>query len=465
MSQKETSPIGQMAKSKTIFVCSECGNESSKWLGKCPACNSWNTFYEQKVVETKAGGHKDLAKSENKPQKLNSYEAKETLRTSTGFGELDRVLGGGLVKGSLVLLGGEPGIGKSTLILQICDKVKGKGKVLYVSGEESAEQIKMRADRLGIHNDDILFLGETDIDVVNQAIIEVNPKLVIIDSIQTMYSEEISAAAGSVSQVREITSQVMRVCKSRAITTIIIGHVTKEGNIAGPRVLEHMVDTVLYLEGERYFSYRVLRGVKNRFGSTNEIGMFEMNEEGMCEITNPSDILISEREDNPAGSCIVSSIEGTRAILIELQALTTQSIFGFPKRTANGTDYNRLALLIAVLEKRAGIMLGSQDIYLNLVGGIRVNEPSIDLGMMMAVVSSFKNVAIPKDMVIIGEVGLTGEVRRINLIDKRLKEAEKLGFKSCIIPESNKKDLKETYKLDIISVSNINEAMKKIGLK
>ena len=454
-----------MAKSKTVFVCSECGNESSKWLGKCPACNSWNTFYEQKVVETKIGAHKDLAKSENKPQKLNSYEAKETLRTSTGFGELDRVLGGGLVKGSLVLLGGEPGIGKSTLILQICDKVKGEGKVLYVSGEESAEQIKMRADRLGIHNDDILFLGETDIDVVNQAIIEINPKLVIIDSIQTMYSEEISAAAGSVSQVREITSQVMRVCKSRSITTIIIGHVTKEGNIAGPRVLEHMVDTVLYLEGERYFSYRVLRGVKNRFGSTNEIGMFEMNEEGMCEITNPSDILISEREDNPAGSCIVSSIEGTRAILIELQALTTQSIFGFPKRTANGTDYNRLALLIAVLEKRVGMMLGNQDIYLNLVGGIRVNEPSIDLGMIMAVASSFKNVAIPKDMVIIGEVGLTGEVRRINLIDKRLKEAEKLGFKSCIIPESNKKDLKETYKLDIISVGNINEAMKKIGLK
>ena len=454
-----------MAKSKTVFVCSECGNESSKWLGKCPACNSWNTFYEQKVVETKIGAHKDLAKSENKPQKLNSYEAKETLRTSTGFGELDRVLGGGLVKGSLVLLGGEPGIGKSTLILQICDKVKGEGKVLYVSGEESAEQIKMRADRLGIHNDDILFLGETDIDVVNQAIINTNPKLVIIDSIQTMYSEELTAAAGSVSQVREITSQVMRVCKSRSITTIIIGHVTKEGNIAGPRVLEHMVDTVLYLEGERYFSYRVLRGVKNRFGSTNEIGMFEMNEEGMCEITNPSDILISEREDNPAGSCIVSSIEGTRAILIELQALTTQSIFGFPKRTANGTDYNRLALLIAVLEKRAGMMLGNQDIYLNLVGGIRVNEPSIDLGMIMAVASSFKNVAIPKDMVIIGEVGLTGEVRRINLIDKRLKEAEKLGFKSCIIPESNKKDLKETYKLDIISVSNINEAMKKIGLK
>ena len=454
-----------MAKSKTVFVCSECGNESSKWLGKCPACNSWNSFYEQKVVETKSGTHKGVGKSENKPQKLNSYVAKETIRTQTGFKELDRVLGGGLVKGSLVLLGGEPGIGKSTLILQICDKIKGDGKVLYVSGEESAEQIKMRADRLGINNDDILFLGETDIDIVNNAIIEINPKLVIIDSIQTMYSEDITAAAGSVSQVREITSQVMRVCKSRAITTIIIGHVTKEGNIAGPRVLEHMVDTVLYLEGERYFSYRILRGVKNRFGSTNEIGMFEMNEEGMCEITNPSDILISERKENQAGSCIVSSIEGTRAILIEMQALTTQSIFGIPKRTANGTDYNRLALLIAVLEKRAEMMLGGQDIYLNLVGGIRVNEPSIDLGMIMSVASSFKNVSIPRDMVIIGEVGLTGELRRINLIDKRLKEAEKLGFKSCIIPESNKKDLKEKYKLDIIGVSNINEAMKKIGLK
>ena len=351
---------------------------------------------------------------------------------------MDRVLGGGLVKGSLVLLGGEPGIGKSTLILQICDKIQGEGKVLYVSGEESAEQIKMRADRLGINNDDILFLGETDIDIVNQAIIDINPKLVIIDSIQTMYSEEITAAAGSVSQVREITSQVMRVCKSRAITTIIIGHVTKEGNIAGPRVLEHMVDCVLYLEGERYFTYRILRGVKNRFGSTNEIGMFEMREEGMCEITNPSDILISEREDNPAGSCIVSCMEGTRPILVELQALTSQTIYGYPKRTANGIDYNRLALLIAVLEKRVGLQLGSQDVYLNVVGGLRINEPSIDLGIVLVTASSFKNVPIPKDMVIMGEVGLTGEIRRINNIEKRLKEAEKLGFKTCIIPESNK---------------------------
>lgn len=452
-----------MAKNKTIFVCSECGNESSKWLGKCPACQAWNSFYEQKIVETKNKEIKD--KTISIPQKLNSYEAKETLRINTGFNELNRVLGGGLVKGSLVLLGGEPGIGKSTLILQICDKIKGDGKVLYVSGEESAEQIKLRADRLNINNEDILFLGETDIDLVNEAIININPKLVIIDSIQTMYSDDITAAAGSVSQVREITSQVMRVCKSKGITTIIIGHVTKDGNIAGPRVLEHMVDTVLYLEGERYFSYRILRGVKNRFGSTNEIGMFEMKEEGMCEITNPSNILISERDDNPAGSCIVSSMEGTRPILVELQALTSQTVFGYPKRTANGIDFNRLSLLIAVLEKKAGLNLGSQDVYLNVVGGLKINEPSIDLGIMMATASSFKNIPIPKDMIIIGEVGLTGEVRRINLIEKRIKEAEKLGFKSCIIPESNKKDLKDKYKLDIICVRNINDAMKKVGIK
>ncbi len=308
-------------------------------------------------------------------------------------------------------------------------------------------------------------MGETDIDIVNQNIINLNPKLVIIDSIQTMYSEEISAAAGSVSQVREITSQIMRVCKSRNITTIIIGHVTKDGNIAGPRVLEHMVDTVLYLEGERYFSYRILRGVKNRFGSTNEIGMFEMRGEGMCEITNPSDVLISDSEENPAGSCIVSCMEGTRSILVELQALTAQSVFGIPKRTANGIDYNRLALLIAVLEKRAGLMLGGQDVYLNVVGGLKINEPSIDLGIIIATASSFRNIPISKDVVIMGEVGLTGEVRRINLIEKRLKEAEKLGFKKCIIPESNKKGLKEQFKLDIIGVKDVNEAMKKLGLR
>ena len=455
-----------MAKNKTIFVCSDCGNESAKWLGKCPACGSWNSFYEQKIVETKsAGSSKGISAGNITPQALNTYEAKETIRTHTGFQELDRVLGGGLVKGSLVLLGGEPGIGKSTLILQICDKIKGDGKVLYVSGEESAEQIKLRADRLGINNEDILFLGETNIDIVNQAIINVNPKLVIIDSIQTMYSDEITAAAGSVSQVREITGQVMRVCKSRGITTIIIGHVTKEGNIAGPRVLEHMVDTVLYLEGERYFSYRILRSVKNRFGSTNEVGMFEMQNEGMIEILNPSTVLISERDDNPAGSVIVATMEGTRPLLVELQALTSTSVFGLPRRTANGVDYNRLTLLMAVLEKKAGMNLGNQDVYLNVVSGIRLVEPAVDLGTVLAVGSSFRNLPLPKDMVAIGEVGLTGEIRAVNMIEKRVKEAEKMGFKTCIIPESNKKLLKDNFKMDIIGVRTINEAMQKAGLR
>ena len=382
-----------------------------------------------------------------------------------GYAELDRVLGGGLVKGSLVLVGGEPGIGKSTLILQLCDKIQGKGKVLYVSGEESAEQIKLRADRLNISNDDILFLGETDIDIIQDNILEQNPKLVIIDSIQTMYSDEITSAAGTVSQVREITARIMKLCKCNNITTIIIGHVTKEGNIAGPRVLEHMVDTVLYIEGERYFSYRIIRSVKNRFGSTNEVGMFEMRDEGMCEILNPSSVLISERDDNPAGSVVVATMEGTRPLLVELQALTSTTVFGLPRRTANGVDYNRLTLLMAVLEKKAGLNLANQDAYLNVVSGIKVSEPAVDLGIVLAVASSFKNLSIPKDTAAIGEVGLTGEVRSVNLIEKRLKEIEKLGFKTCIIPESNKKLLKENYKLDIIGVKNVNEAMQKLGLK
>ena len=405
-----------MAKTnKTVFVCNECGYESAKWLGKCPACNSWNTFFEQKVDTYTEKGVKKI-KERKQPKSLNSYEGKEAVRVKTGIDELDRVLGGGLVKGSLVLLGGEPGIGKSTLILEVCDKIQGEGKVLYVSGEESAEQIKIRADRLGINNEDILFLGETDIAIIEDTISEIKPKLVIIDSIQTMYSDELSAAAGSVSQVREITSQIMRICKSQAITTIIIGHVTKDGTIAGPRVLEHMVDTVLYLEGERFFSYRILRGVKNRFGSTNELGMFEMKGEGLREIINP-------------------------------------------------IDYNRLSVLVAVLEKRAYLMMGGQDIYVNVVGGIKINEPAIDLGICCVTASSFKNIAIPKDTVIMGEVGLTGEVRRINMIEKRLKEAEKLGYKTCIIPENNKKYLEDSYKLEIIGVKTITDALKSLGIK
>lgn len=453
-------------KTKTVFVCSGCGYESAKWLGKCPACNEWNTFYEEKVMKSSDKGGKGTTKSTPvTPMQLNQVEGKESVRIHTGLGELDRVLGGGLVKGSLTLIGGEPGIGKSTLILQICNTIQEEGKVLYVSGEESAEQVKLRADRLGIRNESILFLGETDIDRIQEAILSIQPKLVIIDSIQTMYSEEITSAAGTVSQVREITSRIMRICKSNAITTIIIGHVTKDGNIAGPRVLEHMVDTVLYLEGERYFSYRILRGVKNRFGSTNEIGMFEMQQEGMVEILNPSSILISDTEENPAGSVIVPSIEGTRPLLIEIQALTTPSIFGIPRRTANGVDYNRVTLLMAVLEKKCGLSLGSQDAYVNVVSGIRINEPAVDLGILTAVASSYKNVPIPKDTIVVGEVGLTGEIRSVNLIEKRLKEAEKLGFRRCILPESSKKLLKDSFKLDIIGVKDIGQAIRTLGIK
>lgn len=387
----------------SIFVCNNCGYESPKWLGKCPACNEWNTFVEEKAV--KNGQTKKVSiKKAAEVTSLNTIEKKEIVRIKSGFDELDRVLGGGFVNGSLTLLGGEPGIGKSTLILQICDKFKGEGKVLYVSGEESAEQIKIRADRLNIKNDNIMFLGETDINVIESTIEEMKPKLVIIDSIQTMYSDEITSAPGSVSQVREITAKIMKICKMQNITTIIIGHVTKDGNIAGPRVLEHMVDTVLYLEGERYFSYRILRGVKNRFGSTNEIGMFEMRGEGMCEITNPSSVLISEREEKVPGSVIVASLEGTRPMLVEVQALTSPTVFGLPRRTANGIDYNRLTLLMAVLEKKAGLNLGSQDVYVNVVGGIKINEPAIDLGVVLSVASSYKNIPINDDVVVFGEV-------------------------------------------------------------
>ncbi len=452
-----------MAKQSTVFVCSNCGNESPKWFGKCPACNEWNTCYEEKQVSKVAG--KNVTKEKVEPTILKDIKKKDIARNSTGFEELDRVLGGGLVKGSLTLLGGEPGIGKSTLILQICDKIKGDGKVLYVSGEESAEQIKIRADRLGIDNENILFLGETDIDLIEEAILRLNPKLVIIDSIQTMYSDEITAGPGSVSQVREITARIMRTCKQELITTIIIGHVTKDGNIAGPRVLEHMVDTVLYLEGERYFSYRILRGVKNRFGSTNEIGMFEMQDLGMCEVKNPSSVLLGEREENPAGSVVAASMEGTRPILVELQALTTPSVFGFPRRTANGIDFNRLTLLIAVLEKRVGIPLGNQDVYLNIVGGIKINEPALDLGIVLAAASSYKNISVPADTIAIGEVGLTGEVRSVNMVEKRIKEATKLGFKTCIIPEVNKKQIKEKIDCNIIGVKNIYEAMQYLKLR
>ena len=377
------------------------GYESPKWLGKCPSCNEWNTFYEEKDVEKK-GTASSSKKERTDAIQLNQVEKKTTTRIKTGIGELDRVLGGGFVLGSLTLLGGEPGIGKSTLILQICDKIDVQGKILYVSGEESAEQIKLRADRLNVNKDNLLFLAETDIDNIEAQIEKNEPEFVIIDSIQTVYSDEITSSAGSVSQVREITARIMKICKQKGITTIIIGHVTKDGTIAGPRVLEHMVDTVLYLEGERYFSYRILRGVKNRFGSTNEIGMFEMENEGLVEILDPSSILISDKESsNNSGTVVIVSMEGTRPLLVELQALVTQSFFGMPRRNAIGIDYNRLTLLAAVLEKKARCSLGNQDIYLNVVSGIKINEPSIDLGICMATISSLKNIAVDQKTVII----------------------------------------------------------------
>lgn len=446
-----------MAKNQTVFVCSSCGNESPKWLGRCPACNEWNTFYEEKVVKDKVTGQKRGLAVDT--VKLNTVETKNYERYKTSMDELDRVLGGGLVQGSLVLLGGEPGIGKSTLILQICDKVKVNAPVLYVSGEESSSQIKMRADRLNINNENIFFLGETSIELIDEAIEKIKPGLIIIDSIQTMYSESITSAPGSVSQVREVTSKIMMMCKKQNITTIIIGHVTKDGAIAGPRVLEHMVDTVLYLEGERYFSYRVLRSVKNRFGSTNEIGLFEMREEGMTEIQNPSEILITERNGNPSGSIIVASIEGTRPMLVEIQALVTPTAFGMPRRTGSGVDFNRLVVLMAVLEKRAGIPLSNQDAYVNIVSGIRIDEPAIDLGLALAIVSSYKNIPLPKDLIAIGEVGLTGEIRTVNSLEKRIKEADKMGFKTCLVSDSSMKQLKFKGNINVIGVKNIRDAI------
>lgn len=449
------------AKNKTIFFCKECGYESTKWLGQCPGCKQWDTFVEEPTVKTSTG--KVVTRKEIKePYKLSEVQFSEETRMYTGIGELDRVLGGGIVVGSLVLVGGDPGIGKSTLLLQMCQSLAAEGrKVLYVSGEESVKQIKMRADRLGVFQSELLLMSETDLDVVAETITHTRPDVVIIDSIQTMYREEVGSAPGSVGQVRETTSTLLRLAKDLPVSIFIVGHVTKEGVVAGPRVLEHMVDTVLYFEGEGGASYRFLRGVKNRFGSTNEMGVFEMRGSGLVEVPNPSEYMLQGKPENEPGSIVACSIEGTRPILVEVQALVCQTNFNMPRRTAAGTDYNRVNLLMAVIEKRLGVRMCDMDAYINVAGGMRINEPALDLGIVTALLSSYKNQALDSHTICFGEVGLVGEVRAVNMAENRVLEAAKLGFKRCLMPEVNRRQLElessELNGLQLIGISNIYE--------
>nr|WP_076779005.1 DNA repair protein RadA [Lachnoclostridium phocaeense] len=449
-----------MAKAKkSIFFCQNCGHEESKWLGQCPVCRQWNTFVEEKVTAAKTGGQTKSLK-EAEVVALSSVQTDREERVCTGIGELDRVLGGGIVPGSLVLVGGDPGIGKSTLLLQVCQRLtERKQKLLYISGEESLKQIKLRADRMGTFTDDLLLLCETNIETIRSVIEKERPSLVVIDSIQTMYSEEVSSAPGSVSQVREATNIFMQIAKGMGISIFIVGHVTKEGTVAGPRVLEHMVDTVLYFEGDRHASYRILRGVKNRFGSTNEIGVFEMRQDGLREVENPSEFMLNGRPENASGSVVACSMEGTRPILLEIQALVCRSNFGMPRRTAAGTDYNRVNLLMAVLEKRLGLPLSNYDAYVNIAGGIRINEPAVDLGIVLALVSSYKNRPVSEDVLVFGEVGLSGEVRAVNMPEQRVSEAKKLGFQTCILPAVSLDAVKNIQGIKLLGVKSINEAI------
>ncbi len=448
-----------MAKSKiNVFFCQECGFESAKWLGQCPACKSWNSFVEEKIEKKSSVDRKEIRSIV--PTALNDIKAENKERLSTDIKELDRVLGGGIVSGSLVLVGGDPGIGKSTLLLQTCQKLAAKSeKVLYISGEESLMQIKIRADRIGTFNDNLTLLCETNLEIIKGVIESTKPGVVIIDSIQTMYSEEVGSAPGSVSQVRESTNVLMQIAKGLDITVFIVGHVTKEGTVAGPRVLEHMVDTVLYFEGDRHASYRILRGVKNRFGSTNEIGVFEMRQEGLCEVLNPSEFMLDGRPKGASGSIVACSMEGTRPILVEIQALVSRTAFGMPRRTAAGCDYNRVNLLMAVLEKNLGIRMGDYDAYVNIAGGIRINEPAIDLGLVLALYSSYKEKPISESTICFGEVGLSGEVRSINMVEARIAEAKKLGFTTCILPKSNMRGIKRIDGIELIGVETVSQAI------
>lgn len=454
-----------MAKgTNTVFFCTECGYESAKWMGQCPGCRSWNTFVEEpkeKSSKNKKNGNLDvLGVKNNEPVQISKVSLEETKRISTCMPELDRVLGGGIVQGSLTLVGGDPGIGKSTLLLQVCKNLSDKGlKILYVSGEESLKQIKIRGDRIGQFSDKLLLLCETNLQSISEQIKKHSPEVVVIDSIQTMYNEEVGSAPGSVSQVRESTGILLQLAKGLNVSVFVVGHVTKEGTVAGPRVLEHMVDTVLYFEGDRHASYRILRGVKNRFGSTNEIGVFEMQREGLKEVANPSEFMLDGKPENASGSVVSCSMEGTRPLLLEIQALVCRSGFGNPRRQANGTDFNRVNLLMAVLEKRVGLQLGDCDAYVNLAGGIKISEPAIDLAIVMAIASSYKNRAVPDKMVFVGEIGLSGEVRSVGMIENRVQEAKKLGFTTCVVPAGCMERVKEIEGIKVIPVSNVKEAI------
>ncbi len=448
-----------MAKAKkSVYFCQNCGHEESKWLGQCPMCKEWNTFAEEKVVSIK--GQKSSVEKQVQAVTLSSVTTDEDERMTTELVELDRVLGGGIVPGSLVLVGGDPGIGKSTLLLQVCQKLSAMNKkVLYISGEESLKQIKLRANRMGEFSENLYLLCETSLNLIQTAIEREKPDVVVIDSIQTMYNEEIGSAPGSVSQVRESTNVFMQLAKGMNIAIFIVGHVTKEGTVAGPRVLEHMVDTVLYFEGDRHASYRILRGVKNRFGSTNEIGVFEMRKEGLVEVENPSEFMLSRKPENASGSVVACAMEGTRPMLMEIQALVCKSNFGMPRRTAAGIDYNRVNLLMAVLEKRVGLPLSGYDAYVNIAGGIRMNEPAVDLGIIMAVASSYKNRPVSEDTIVFGEVGLSGEVRAVTMPEQRVAEAKKLGFKVCVVPEVSLKSIGKVEGIEVIGVKSVNQTM------
>lgn len=448
-----------MAKAKAhVFFCQNCGNEFSKWMGQCPSCHEWNTLVEEVVDKKEIKSRKLVA--DVKPATLNEVVESDETRTPTGMKELDRVLGGGIVKGSMILVGGDPGIGKSTLLLQVCKNVCDAGqKMLYISGEESLQQIKLRANRMGQFNDNLALLCETNLAIIKGVIEKTKPNMVVIDSIQTMFDEEVGSAPGSVSQVRQSTSVLMQIAKGLDITVFVVGHVTKEGVVAGPRVLEHMVDTVLYFEGDRHASYRILRGVKNRFGSTNEIGVFEMRQSGLVEVENPSQFMLDGKPKGASGSVVACSMEGTRPILLEVQALVCHTNFGNPRRTANGADFNRVNLLMAVLEKRLGYHLGDYDAYVNIAGGIRMNEPAVDLAIILALASSYKEKPFGEEMICFGEVGLSGEVRAVSMAEQRVNEAKKLGFTTCILPKVCLKTVGKVEGIRLIGVETIGQAV------